>query len=464
MSDKYLTVKEWQKFAKDQKGVYKDAAMLKALGAAEKAADAPAVEQIKILEGLETAGRALLAQHRDDKKLKSYLEDVYKPLKKYREEAEKAQAKDAKAEAKAAAKPAAGADDEDDGPAWLDPKVLLKQLNLCKADPERTVNFAFVDGKDKAPGMVVLSPKVAAPALFKKLAAELDVKTGAFGSAWVDGTELMLQLDKPLAGLVKKMRTPIKASGFKASKIILWNADGTVFESEATAEDAPAESAAAEFAARLTSLVPRVAAAAASKEGQAAKLLASEAGVFARKADFAAAHANLDKIERLLTSGGEHKANPAGAPAGDTNGSEAPKGERVSPQVAFTQTRLAWDRTRKFVQEELRRLERAIIDAFEDDAVGPAIAAGTRKLYRILDTLDERLIDKLDDALNASDLEQRASLHRDARAVVSQYLEFLEKDALMADIDDNGFIETSIRSTVEQRLRAIDQVLGRSLN
>ncbi len=64
------------------------------------------------------------------------------------------------------------------------------------------------------------------------------MKTGAYGTAWIDGTSLMLQLDKPLSGLVKKVRGPVRASGFKISKAVLWNDDGTVFEQDEALEDA----------------------------------------------------------------------------------------------------------------------------------------------------------------------------------------------------------------------------------
>jgi len=51
----------------------------------------------------------------------------------------------------------------------------------------------------------------------------------------------MLQLDKPLSGLVKKVKGPVKAVGFKIAKAVLWNADGTVFEQDELAEEAVGE-------------------------------------------------------------------------------------------------------------------------------------------------------------------------------------------------------------------------------
>jgi hypothetical protein len=127
-------------------------------------------------------------------------------------------------------------DDEDEdsvASALVDAKLLLKQLNMCRRDPERTMKFAFVDAKGKEqPAMLALHPKMSARTLFAKLQAAAGVKTGAYGSVWVDGTSLMLQLDKPLSGLVKKVRVPVKACGFKISKAVLWDENAKEFEKD----------------------------------------------------------------------------------------------------------------------------------------------------------------------------------------------------------------------------------------
>jgi cellobiose-specific phosphotransferase system component IIA len=57
---------------------------------------------------------------------------------------------------------------------------------------------------------------------------------------------------------------------------------------------------AADFKTRLQSLVPQIKAAIGTPAGDAAKLKASEAGTFARKADFTQAIALLDEVEELL--------------------------------------------------------------------------------------------------------------------------------------------------------------------
>lgn len=116
---------------------------------------------------------------------------------------------------------AAGGDDDDAGSALHDPKRLLMQLTLCKRDPERRVHFGYVDGHDRQPGALALHPKIGARTLMATLQTETGVKTGACGTAWVEGTEPMPQPDKPLAGLVKKLRASVKASGFRVTTIVL---------------------------------------------------------------------------------------------------------------------------------------------------------------------------------------------------------------------------------------------------
>jgi hypothetical protein len=224
--DKYLTGGEWKKFCK--KPEYKADPLLKAMAALEKAEKQGPDEQLKALDELDKQAEVLLKAHKADKILTNYLGEVAKASKKLRTDTSAAQAA-----AERASK------DEDDEPpsALLDPKKLLSQLNQCKRDPDRTVHFAFVDAKDKQPACLAMSPKMGSKMLFAKLQQASGVKTGAYGSAWVDGTQLMLQLDKPMGGLVKKIRGPVKECGFRITKAVLWNEDGTVFEQDEQADD-----------------------------------------------------------------------------------------------------------------------------------------------------------------------------------------------------------------------------------
>jgi hypothetical protein len=211
----------------------------------------------------------------------------------------------------------------------------------------------------------------------------------------------------------------------------------------------------AAFNARLAALLPLVKQALAAGGPDALKRKASEAGVFARKADFAQAHALLDEVEQLLSAPGG-AAPPTGAPAGP-----AGQAAQAASQVAFTQSRLAWDQMRKFLQSELRKLESAILAQSAEESDFAQIRSGTAQLYEVLEVLDERLIDKLDEALNAEG-EQRRALHGEARGIIAEYLDFVNSEPLMQDIDSSGFIDLQILPTLSAQLQRMDAELGAS--
>jgi hypothetical protein len=228
----------WKAFTKKQKVELDDKELLKALARFDKTDEHKPEQRLEALKDLakevpkQVAALAKRKKELGDKPFGLVKDELYAIL----EEAEALQKKTQ------AALDAEDEEDEDSKPnALIDPKLLFKQLNMCRKDPDRTMKFAFVDAKDKQPAMLAMHPRMGARALFGKLQAAAGVKTGAYGSAWVDGMSLMLQLDKPLSGLVKKVRPPVKACGFRITKAVLWNEDGTVFEQDELPEEAVGE-------------------------------------------------------------------------------------------------------------------------------------------------------------------------------------------------------------------------------
>ncbi|MBT9456869.1 MAG: hypothetical protein IV097_09625 [Burkholderiaceae bacterium] len=561
MSDKYLTEKEWKSFSKNL--AFKDAPLIKALAALEKSEQAGADEQIKALDELDKQSELLLKAHKADKALANYLADMDKAASKQRKEAEKA------------LEQAAAAEDEEAGSALLDPKRLLAQLTLCRRDPERTVQFGFVDGKDKDPAVLALSPKVAGRKLFATLQAETGVKTGAYGTAWVDGTSLMLQLDKPMSGLVKKIRAPVKACGFRISKVVLWNADGSVFEQDEQDDPAEAQASAGASAAPVTATAPDARAAGSpspeqppleaaylarvkalteglkkaltsgTPAGNEARLRFGESQAFARDKDFPQAMARLDAVETLIQKAlaGPAKADTADVPgpaadyqarladctplikaaivakgpnvaaiaklmaqsialskpggdmalaleklaechalanvdiaataatvtampASPASGQAEPAAHAavsrkrpVSPRVAFMQARLKWDQARTKIQAELRQLEAAILEQTRDEPDFAEIKANSGVVYTMLDFLDESLIDKLDEALNASSDAERSELQAQALEIVNENLDYVRTDDMVKDILNNGFVKLSFLPRLEPLLNELAQTL-----
>ncbi len=218
--------------------------------------------------------------------------------------------------------------------------------------------------------------------------------------------------------------------------------------------EAPGLDAGVAFKARLTALLGTLkeAIAAGGPAAVEVKLKASEAGVMASKKDFGQANRLLDEIEQLL------QARESGAPVGVSPGesSAASPAQRSpappAPSSRSRRPRLIWDNARNTIQQEMRNLERSILDQCADHPELAQIAEGTKGLYKRLEFLDKRLIDKLDEALNAKTAEARDALHQQAREIVQAYTDYVQGEPLFSDIDDNGFAPVTIASTLKSSL------------
>jgi hypothetical protein len=259
-----ISESSWKAFIKKQKleGQLEDKELLKLLARFDKTDERKPEPRLEALKDLikevpkQVTALVKLKKTLGDKPFGLVKDELYGIL----EEAEKLQKKtqaavdeEAAKQAKEAKDAKAAKDDEGDGEdepgsALLDPKRLVAQLKMCQRTPDRTVQFAYLDAASKDQSAVLaMHPKMSSTSLFNKLKKETGGKTGAYGSAWVDGTSLMLQLDKPLGGLVKKVRAAVKTAGFRVAKVVLWKDDGTVFEQDDTPDpdgDAPATGAA----------------------------------------------------------------------------------------------------------------------------------------------------------------------------------------------------------------------------
>jgi hypothetical protein len=76
-----------------------------------------------------------------------------------------------------------------------------------------------------------------------------------------------------------------------------------------------------------------------------------------------------------------------------------------------------------------------------------------------MDRLDTRLIAKLDEALNAQEPALRAQLNQQAKAIVGEYMAFVNEDPLMADVDDSGFVAVAVRKTALASLTLLSSKL-----
>jgi hypothetical protein len=127
--------------------------------------------------------------------------------------------------------------------------------------------------------------------------------------------------------------------------------------------------------------------------------------------------------------------------------------------VVLQRTRLEWDKTRKTIQAEIKKLEDSILSSAASDEEVGADGVDLRSLNNILDRLDTRLIDKLDEALNAEDPAQRQQYNLQAKSIIGEYMAFVNSNALMADIDESGFTPVAVRKTAVEALTNLSRNL-----
>ncbi|WP_077035578.1 hypothetical protein [Pelomonas sp. KK5] len=202
------------------------------------------------------------------------------------------------------------------------------------------------------------------------------------------------------------------------------------------------------FNARLAALLPHIKTALAAGGDAAGRIRqgVADAGDLARKKDFAAAQGLLDQVEQWLSE----------TPAPAAGGAAKPTPSLVELQKA----RLTWDGLRKTVQSQFSSIESAVMAAVREHNADPeaedrfdeaALGTGLKQLFDKLDTMDQGLIDKLDEALNAEGA-QRDARYAEAAVLVQKFRAFASGDPLLAFVDDNGFASTDIRAKVDGAL------------
>jgi hypothetical protein len=201
------------------------------------------------------------------------------------------------------------------------------------------------------------------------------------------------------------------------------------------------------FNARLAALVPRL------KSGpDGARLKASEAGMLARKRDYAGANALLDEAERLLAAPAAASGEPAEQPAGAAASSEG-------SLVDYATARLAWLDARKRVDAELAGLKSAIAAAYRGSPREKAAQAAARSLDIILRSLDESLADKLDAGRNAPDAQGRAAINKQALDIIARYQGFIYSSPLVREIDSNPFAPVGVQELLVSTLENLERQL-----
>lgn len=457
MAEKYLTQAEWKSASKGT--AWKADPLTKALAAFEKAEKENPAAALTALAEVEKQADALTKANKGDKTLSAFVGDMTKAATRRRAELQKEQK-----EAEAAEQEG---DEEGGDDALIDPKKLLTALNLLKRDAAARMNFSTVDSKDDKPPMFALSRKQAPKKLFTKLQDLAGTKVGSFGQAWLDGQVLILQVEnKPMAGLTKKLRVPIKACGFRVAKIVLWDASGAVLEEsadeaaaaivgdgQAVPEAPPQPAQAADpqrtaFEQKLAELIPKVQAALASAHPAAAKL--REVLGFAREkaqaAQFAAAVQALGALQALLA------APPA---AGAAAAAAAPAEAGVPPRGDYVRCSKAWVATRTKLVGDVAKLRDAILAEYKGSPLLPEISSKVGKLDQMVARFDDKLAAVLDQAQAAADEAARIQLHREAAASIKRMLAQLDNDPILSRLADNPFLPIDPRSALSATLQVL---------
>lgn len=120
---------------------------------------------------------------------------------------------------------------------------------------------------------------------------------------------------------------------------------------------------------------------------------------------------------------------------------------------------LLWTETRRFVAGQIGTLQQAILKDTQDDPDYDEIVAGLSNLDDVMEHLDDQLTEKLGEIQAESDPSAKTRLSAQARKIVADMQTYVASDSLMAEIDNNGFTQTTIKPRVEQTLAAILQTI-----
>lgn len=273
------------------------------------------------------------------------------------------------------------------------------------------------------PAAAPAQPKQAANELFsayQKLIPEMKSK-GA--------TQPTLQ--EPLMRMAKQFQDALNTGKLEDAKRML--------EQLVQILTAPVEDLAQEFARRYEALKPRLQQAVREQRGDTSKMRAGAqfAVEAANQKEYAKGLKAVEQLERLVES--------AFAEQEET---------KPGPGIDYKISLLNWEKAQNQVRSELQKLAEAILRDFAEEPKLPEIKASLKKLDQVLSGFDERLRDKLDEALNAP-LAKRPQLHEQALEILDEYLDYVDSDVFIEAIDSNPFTPVSVRAPLDKTLREI---------
>ncbi len=217
------------------------------------------------------------------------------------------------------------------------------------------------------------------------------------------------------------------------------------------APPAPAASATGDVAAfrqRMKEVLPlyqQASKQAPDRKGELDKL-ATQAAEAGKQKDYAAAVGLLGRLETSAQT-----ILQTAAPAANAKGPSL---------VAFQQLRLKWEAARKSATEDMRKLQEKILADFKGVPEFASVAEAVKVMDNALSGFDERLTDKLDEALNAATPEERQKKLAEAGPLVATYRAEMAKLPFLQALDKNPFMDAKIYATLNDTLNLVAQQLG----
>jgi hypothetical protein len=356
------------------------------------------------------------------------------------------------------------------------PFAKLKTLtNLADTQP---ISAAFGLTKDKCPLLLLhrtAKPRKVARQLKEDAKASLDRNTMRFGRIIIapnDPDTIRFVVNKAEAGgTVTALLLLIRRIGYTGIVInpdaALENeseddTDAVAAASEPTqattqsANEAPPPPPAppldaANLAKALAELIKQIPAAANGDAAVQQKLaqLATSARDSLKTPNSAAAEQGIAELKRALSRGSKPATPPPLGKAGSDGAA-----------VALAKCALLWDTMRKYLEDRVIPLENVILEASADEHDFDAIKAGVPVLRQVMQRLDARLSEKLNQAYGTQDQAGRVKLRQEAKSIVGEYQAYIATDKLVGALDGNPFnIEFDGVARVQTTLKAIADYL-----
>jgi len=147
------------------------------------------------------------------------------------------------------------------------------------------------------------------------------------------------------------------------------------------------------------------------------------------------------------------------------NRGAVPKDENQSKRmVQLQQSRNLWDMARKKLHARLQGVAAAVQKECQNEEEYDQADVKTKLKVGLIDALmnrlDTRLIDVLDQALNAENPDKRSAFEKQAIQLVAEYLAFVDTNPLVYEIDESGLIDKPIKPTMTNVLTELSNRLS----